>query len=119
MLGKIARGHYTPNPRPPKPQKRCPKCHIAFSSNFCGNCGNPVTDWYNHEISVYTEDLSEHRKNAELLEEKFKKDCLVEFGIQNHPKAEKLFQLVYDKFSGEGLIEVYYKLEYFSALLTD
>lgn len=117
MLDRIASGRYTIYPKPIKPKRNCPECKTPFTSNFCGNCGHPVLEWYNKNVERYTDDLAQYAKDKRELHELFKKDCLEDIGINNHPQGEKLFVLCYEKFKDNSLIDVYYNLLEFSEVL--
>ncbi len=65
-------------------------------------------------VEKYEKDMVEYRKLEEAyrrkvadLEAEFRKDLLEEFGLTNHPKADKIYSYVWDKGHSSGYGEMY------------
>jgi len=57
-------------------------------------------------------------ENARLHTE-FKEDIFEEFGVQNHPKRERVFELAWDRGHSSGFFEVYLVFEELVELIKD
>jgi hypothetical protein len=80
--------------------------------------GNAIID-YGGELqkfeqgpwAQYVEARDAHNKEASRLFELFKQDCLEEFDLLNHPKAQKIWEKAVEKSDGEGIQNIYNELE--------
>jgi len=82
-----------------------------------------LTHAYIDAYEKYELDMIEYRKqldayNAEIgrLREEFKHDALDEFGLLNHPKADKIFAYAWEQGHSAGYSEVYNYLSELSDL---
>lgn len=56
---------------------------------------------------------------GQRFSEAFKKEALKELGLENHPKAEKVFDLAWERGHSQGYTEVYLELQELADLLLD
>ncbi len=55
----------------------------------------------------YKQDRDKYYKKVNELEQQFINDLFVEFGVENHPKREKAYQLAYSYGHSAGYEEIY------------
>jgi len=59
-----------------------------------------------------------YREQEQKLREQFKKDCFIDLGIENNPKAELLFEKAWDLGHSSGYWEVYCQMQELVELIT-
>ena len=69
------------------------------------------------DIDAFQKAASEYREEENKIYCQFKKDLLEEIGIANHPKAEQLFNMAWDRGHSNGYTEVLIEAEELSELL--
>ncbi len=61
---------------------------------------------YEQEMEVYTELIKQYRERQENLNEEFRVDVLEEYGLTEHPKADKVYTMAWDHGHSSGYYEV-------------
>ena len=110
MLEKIKNNYYENIiVYPQKTKPHCPGCQLPILSkaNFCFNCGHDIKKLVEDHQANYKTAVKEYRENGRRLMAEFKKDLLAEHGLTNHPKAEKIYDYVWDLHHSSGLYAVY------------
>ena len=64
-------------------------------------------DKWNKQMEIFRKEIEEWREEERKLLCKFEYDLLKEFGLENHPKKEKIFSYCWEKGHSFGLNEVY------------
>lgn len=99
---------------PKKPSK--PKLPVNHTALDAKNHAESMT-WWESEMEAYRENIGKYRSEEQRLLAKFKEDVLEYCGISNHPKAEKLYAIAWDKGHSAGLYEVYLEVDELSELI--
>jgi hypothetical protein len=68
-------------------------------------------------LAAYTQARSAHFERTRELEELFKRDALVEVGLEHHPNKDKIFDKAWDDGHAHGLQEVMANLEQLADLM--
>lgn len=76
-------------------------------------------DKYVNKVPYTKETRKEYKAEELRLLEEFKKDLLDEFGLTNHPKADKFWEIVWDMGHAYGLSDVYSYADQLYVLLED
>lgn len=83
-----------------------------------------ITQAYDKDLAQYRKQLPEYRRRAKAyheegreLIEQFKTDALEELGLSEHPKAELLYKMAWERDQAIGLREVFDTMDYLSKLL--
>ncbi len=82
------------------------------------NHPNYVMQKFVNEESYKEQRTKWNVENARLHTE-FKEDIFGEFGVQNHPKRERVFELAWDRGHSSGFSEVYLVFEELVELIKD
>lgn len=94
---------------PTRPKQRCDVCgknHSDKDAKFCGGCGCKLT--YKSKLEVYNLKMKEYRRGDMDAKDLFRVDLLDDLGVPlDHPKAEKLFSLAWEKGHSDGYNDVY------------
>lgn len=113
---KIKAGKYDSPKRPQRPTSICINGHYFTTTrsdipNFCSVCGVPVKERYEEEMNKYYKEMKEYNRRVVEIRKNFKKDALTSCGLINHPKAEKAFEMAWERGHSNGYTEVVYELE--------
>lgn len=81
---------------PDKPDKP-----IKVNSETNADFGKRL-DAYNYEMAEFRERLKLYRESVHKVELRFRADLLEALGIQNHPKANKLYDMAWEEGHSEG-----------------
>ena len=65
---------------------------------------------YEIELNEYQNRMKAYRQHSNDLHNLFKKDALDDVGLKDHPKAEKAWEMAYEKGRSEGNYSVYQEL---------
>ena len=74
---------------------------------------------YEEEYAAYQVILAEYRNETNRLWNEFKKDAIDDVGLLNHPKADKAYNMAYERGHSEGLYSIYDELCEIADLLID
>lgn len=90
-------------PRPTQPTRpvltgKTPKDHRDYADKL---------EVYNEEMIEFKKELGAWYEAKDAMRDKFKQDLLIELGIANHPKADKVFEMAWDDRHDEGHEAVY------------
>lgn len=73
-----------------------------------------ILEQYERDKRNYRND---YRAETSRLERLFKEDLEKEFGLENHPKKDRLYDIAYDHGHSSGYFEIYYEYSKLSDLL--
>lgn len=62
---------------------------------------------YENEMKVYQEKLDKHRNDINFLRKEFHIDLSKNFGVENHPKEDILYNIAWEHGHSDGLMHVY------------
>jgi hypothetical protein len=68
---------------------------------------------------AYKEQRTKYNVESARLHTEFKEDIFDEFGVQNHPKRERVFEMAWDRGHSSGFSEVYLVFEELVELIKD
>lgn len=119
---RIMLGHYKPSSTfPMMPPRECPNGHSVKSDSFdfCPYCGLPVKKYYEQRKKEAKEKRVKYQEEKDRLLQEFKRDALEYCDIpEDHPKAQKMFDIAWDMGHSSGFHEVLHYMEELSDLLT-
>ena len=95
-------------PSPPRPET--PDALRAYADD--------LEQWEKQDEEWREEASAWHKKSGELDQE-FRHDALLELGLQDHPKADVLFQLAHARCQHEGHCAVFHEMQDLARLLRD
>lgn len=96
-------GEYPQRPKSPvEPKNRTAENMRAFAESL---------DVYENEMDVYREKRKLYNEKKAELHQEFITDLFEEFGVTNHPKAHKVFNIAWDLGHANGYREVSYYFE--------
>lgn len=111
IFEKIKNGKYDYPERPKKPVppvfcKNGHKLPRIFSNfpKFCPECG--CKNDFHKKMKKYKEEIKKWREKCNRIDERFKKDFLKYFEMENHPKADIFFKRCWEYGHSSGLQEV-------------
>lgn len=104
---------------PVKPPKRCIKCKTIIYETWrvCPICETKLN--YPSLLIDYRIELEKYNNETKRLNEMFKIDLFEEYGIENYPKKEKVFEYAWDRGHSSGFSEVEIYFEELVQLLPD
>ena len=122
IYDKIKAGEYDLPPRPKRPKSVCVNGHYFATThsgtpNFCPVCGVPVKEQYEKETDRYYKEMKKYNRKVVEIRKNFKKDALTYCGLINHPKAERAFEMAWERGHSSGYAEVVHELEELADLL--
>ena len=113
---KVQNGDYdTKLPYPKSATK--PRLPAGHSAEEAAAYAAELKEWENYR-GVYAEQKSAWHQDEARLTAQFKLDLLAELGIAEHPKADLLYEMAWERGHSGGLIEVLQVAEDLSDLLT-
>lgn len=63
-------------------------------------------EYYSQQVPFDRHNPAEYHRRICQLNEEFKQDLFAEYGVTNHPKAERVFELAYQYGHSAGYSEV-------------
>lgn len=121
MYDEIDRGAYKPKMDFPRPPKRVCECGHSFGTyipNFCSLCGKPVKEVYEKKHVEYRQERLKYQAEEARLLDEFWSDAFDYCGIsEDHPKADVLREIVWERGHSDGLYAVLEELEDLSRLI--
>jgi len=84
----------------------------------CTECGNPVANYLEQTFYDYNQKRSDYESAISRLREAFKNDALEDLGLLNHPKADKIFAMAWDR-GHSSFHEVYGELKSLAEIFQD
>jgi hypothetical protein len=81
-------------------------CGVWYSNqsipNYCSNCGKPIKDLFNKRLEEFKQMRAEYRKQCYEVDAQFKKDLLEHYGITDHPRADRAFEIAWEYGHSDG-----------------
>jgi len=105
---------------PEKPKRICPGCELNLHNyfktlgddlNFCTKCGYDVKEYFKNVFKAYHDKADAYNDKERELYINFKFDALTEVGLIDHPKADEIFDYVWDKCHSNGYSEAFNELD--------
>lgn len=74
--------------------------------------------YYTQRSVKFKDDPNQYKKDGTAMREKFKNDLISEYRLEGHPKADKLFDLAWEKGHSSGWEEVANEFDEMAGLLS-
>jgi hypothetical protein len=104
-------------PYPQKPTK--PRLdHATVTSTSAKEHAEHLAE-FERLLTQYRADKEAYDKDCEACLAAFKHDLFADLGLKDHPKAEKLYQIAWDRGHSSGLENVYCEASELAALIVD